>query len=175
MIEKVGTGRWAPDSPTAGQEEAMTTAHTRRAIIMALNDCIEINTDAEKGYALAAADVRDPTLKARFLARVKERADFVLALQDAIHRMGATPENEGTMRGAIHRGFTGISRIARGRNDAKIVEQCVRGERAALDGYEAALRRVFFRRLPPELKAMVEAQYSSIKRSLDYLRESFAA
>lgn len=153
----------------------MTTEKSRRAIITALNRCIEINTDAEKGYALAAADVRDTTLKTLLLARVKERADFVLALQKAIEQLGGTPENEGSVKGAIHRGFMSFDRVVEGRSDQHVVEHCIRGETAALEGYEEALRRVFFHRLSPALKEMVESQYSSIKRSLAYLRESWAA
>lgn len=154
--------------------ETSTETIRREKIITALNRCIETCTDAEKGYAIAAADVRDPTLKARFLAHVKERSDFVLDLQRAILELGAMPENEGTVRGALHRGFMTVKRVAEGRDDRLIVEECVRGERAALRDYERALRHVFFRRLPPELRAMVESQYSTIKRSLEFLLESFA-
>lgn len=153
----------------------MITENARRQVIEALNDCIEINTDAEKGYALAAADVRDPTLKARFLSRVKERANFVAELQKAVHQMGATPENEGSVKGALHRGFMAMLRVAAGRSDRRIVEGCIHGETAALAAYEAALKHVYFHRLTDDLKALVESQYSTIKRSLEDLRERTAA
>ena len=148
--------------------------YTRRRIITALNTCIEVCTDAQKGYSLAAADARDPTLKTRLLAHVKERADMVRELQDAVTAMNAMPENEGTVRGALHRGFMTARRVMAGRDDRRIVEECIRGDRAALKGYEAALRRVFFHRLPRPLHDLVDAQYSSIKRSLDGLREGYA-
>jgi uncharacterized protein (TIGR02284 family) len=146
----------------------------RRHTIVALNRCIEICTDAEKGWAIAAADVRDETLKLRFLARVKERSDFVVELQKAVLSLGATPENEGSVKGALHRGFMTAVRVAEGRSDKLVVEQCIRGEQAALAGYENALRGVYFHRMPVRLRAIVDAQYSTIKRSLEDLRESYA-
>jgi uncharacterized protein (TIGR02284 family) len=145
-----------------------------RQLIACLNRCIEIGTDAEKGYALAAADVRDPTLKEQFLARVRERADFVLELQAAVSKLGAVPENEGSFRGALHRGFMSLVRVVEGRDDRLIVEGCIKGEQLAFDGYTSAIRRMQRHPVPPAIRDMVERQYASIKRSLDVLCEGFA-
>src|ERR1051326_8466145 len=144
---------------------AMTESSRRRAII-ALNRCIELCTDGEKAWGLAAADVRAPTLKAQFLARVRERADFVLELQSTIRSMQAVPENEGTTRGALHRVYTVVDRAIHGRDDRRIVQSRIRGERSALEGYVSAMQRTYFQYWPSKLREMVERQYSTIRRSL---------
>ncbi len=57
-------------------------------------------------------------------------------------------------------------RIAMGRDDGLYVEECIRGERAALLDYEAALRRARVETLPPNITSALRSQYLAIKASL---------
>ena len=153
----------------------MSTTSTQqtdpRDIIGALNKCIEICTDGEKGYAAAAADVRAPDLKALFQAKSKERADFVLALQAALQKLGAFSENEGTARGTAHRGWVGARLALEGRKDRVVVEECARGEQMALKAFEKALMRAPLVTLPQDLRTMLQHQYTAIKTGLEVVRQ----
>jgi uncharacterized protein (TIGR02284 family) len=137
-----------------------------KTIIRALNACIETCMDGEKGYAIAAAEVRSPTLKDMFVRRSTQRSEFMVALQRAVEGSGSVPENEGTARGILHRGWMTAVRIARGRSDALYLEECIRGERAAMHDYAAALRGAHVETLPSDLSRLLTGQYGVIRESL---------
>ena len=145
-----------------------------REVARALNRCIEIFTDGEKGYAAAAADVRAPGLKAAFQEKAAERAAFVQELQAEVQKLGAYPENEGTATGTAHRGWVDLRLALEGRSDRIVVEECVRGEAAALDAFEKALGRTQLDVLPDELRALVHRQYAAILLGLDQARQRLA-
>ncbi len=50
-------------------------------VIVALNSCVEACIDGEKGYALAAANVRDPMLKVLLRRYAAQRAEFIADAQ----------------------------------------------------------------------------------------------
>jgi uncharacterized protein (TIGR02284 family) len=132
--------------------------------ITALNRCIEACTDGEKGYGAAAADVRDPRLKSIMRSYEQQRADFVGELQRTIDALGADHENQGTLRGAIHRGFTGARLSLEGRNDEVVLEECVRGEGGALNTYDAALELAAG--MPDHVRALLVQQRSCVAAAL---------
>jgi uncharacterized protein (TIGR02284 family) len=142
----------------------------RGEIVTALNSCIETCTDGEKGYAIAAADVRDLGLKAYFQGKAEERADFVVALQEAVAALEATPENEGSAAGALHRGLVGVRKAIEGRSDKLLVEECLRGEVAALAKYDAALGHVSENDEPTTLRALLVHQQEILGKSIAELR-----
>jgi len=138
-----------------------------QAIVSALNQCIEICIDGAKGYASAAAYAQDPELKSLLQQRAEERGKFVLALQSATQKLRMDPENEGTTKGTLHRGWMDIRRAAEGRSDRVVVQEWARGERAALKGYKHALERTPLITLPLEIRTMIQAQYASIRAAVD--------
>jgi uncharacterized protein (TIGR02284 family) len=137
------------------------------SIIRTLNTCIETCIDGEKGYATAAADVRDLTLKALFEQYAMQRAAFVLALQEAIEELGGMPENQGTAKGTLHRGLTGARLALEGRSDAVILDECERGDRAAVAAYDRALARTPLPTLPPKVSQLLVEQRAAIKGTYD--------
>jgi effector-binding domain-containing protein len=57
------------------------------------------------------------------------------------------------------------ARIAYGRSDALFLEESIRGEKAAMRDYEAALHRAQLGALPTELSSLLTEQYRSIRES----------
>lgn len=143
-------------------------------VAFALNQCIEISTDAEKGYAVAAADVRDPALKALLFQKSQERAGFVVALQSALRTLGAYAENQGTAKGAAHRGWMDLRLAVEGQKDRIVIEEWVRGEQAAVNGYRRALARTPMQTLPDAIRVLVAGQYSAMVSDLDLARRRLA-
>lgn len=136
-------------------------------VIVALNSCVEACIDGEKGYALAAANVRDPMLKVLLRRYAAQRAEFVLALQTVIEGLGGFSENEGTTKGALHRGFTSARVAIEGRTDVVILGECERGEVAALEIYDHALDSMPLELLPPQVRILVVDQRAAIKLAHD--------
>lgn len=127
-----------------------------------LNACIDASTDSEKGFAVAAADVRDPALKSLFERYASERAEHVRALQAAVERMGVVPVNGGTVRGTLHRGWMETKRVVRGPADRFVLEECERGERQALATYDDAFVECPLDDLPPRVRALLIDQRAHI-------------
>jgi uncharacterized protein (TIGR02284 family) len=154
--------------------KTMTSPPTteRRAVLSALNRCIEADMDAQKGYATAAADVRDPELKTLFQLRSDERAEFVLALQRAVTELGGSPENRGTIEGTLHRVWIEARLAVEGRSDATVLIECERGERACLAVYDTLLWVTGSNgSLPYSLRALIVKQHGVVRASLEDLRK----
>ena len=148
---------------------------TRPEIVAFLSVCIQTCTDGEKGFALAAADVRAPSLKAYFQGKFQERADFVLALQESVDAQGRFAENEGSTGGALHRGLVEARKVVEGSSDELVLQECLRGELAALEAYDAARARTPLDSLPPALRAQYTRQRKSIEGTVEYLRRRLRA
>ncbi len=146
-----------------------TQVATLRDIVFALNQCIETCTDAERGYATASADVRNIELKRLFHDRSRQRTEFAIALQAMIASLGASPENQGTLKGAAHRAWIEVRRALDGKNDNLIVEECLRGEAASLDTYKQALKRAPLEDMPRSARDLVSSQVKAIESSRDDL------
>ncbi|MGH7280667.1 MAG: ferritin-like domain-containing protein [Polyangiaceae bacterium] len=146
---------------------AQPNAETK-AIILALNSCIEACTDGQKGYAIAASDARASDLKVYLQRCSDKRAEFVLQLQRALRSFGGVPENQGSARGALHRGWLDVRLAVEGRSDAVVLEECALGDGAARFVYERALADTF-EDLPREVRMMLQAQYASIGACRDEL------
>jgi uncharacterized protein (TIGR02284 family) len=145
----------------------MATQHPSEAeTARALNALIEINTDAAKGYAIAAADARSPVLKGILGDRARQSEDRVMALQNAVLRMGRFAENQGTLKGTLHRGWLDARLAIEGRTDRIVLEECERGEAAALRGYEAIATEVL-QALAPDVVGMVEDQRCELRAAHD--------
>lgn len=158
--------------PTAIETEQFESSS--KELIRALNRCIETCMDGEKGYALAAADVRAPELKSLLHKYSEQRGNFVLALQAAIRKLGGYPENEGTFGGPIHRGWMSLRRIIEGRSDRVILQDCIQGEEAAIRAFEAVDRSVIHA-VPEDLRALLQEQYADIHVALARLRAHWTA
>jgi uncharacterized protein (TIGR02284 family) len=141
-----------------------------RQVAIALNDCIEICTDGEKGYAIAAADVRHPGLKMLFQERSKERAEFVVALQAVLWRLGAYAENQGTAQGAARRGWMDVRLALEGQKDRIIVEEWVRGEQAAVNGFRKVFTRTPLDTFHSDVRRMLAGQYAAMQTGLGLAR-----
>ncbi|CAN5125789.1 hypothetical protein BH09MYX1_BH09MYX1_56160 [soil metagenome] len=137
-----------------------------RDIARALNTCIEVCTDGERGYAQAASDVREPVLRNLFLAMAKQRSDFVLAFQAALTKLGAFAENEGSLSGAAHRAWLDARIVLEGRTDALVFEEWARGEAAGAAACERAFQEVPIATLPDDVQGLVLAHASAMKRGL---------
>lgn len=146
---------------------------TRSEIVAILSACIETCTDGGRGFAFAAAEVRAPSLKAYFQGKFEERADFVLALQKSVEE--SYSEIEGSAVGALHRGLVEVRKLVERRSDELVLQECLRGELAALKAYDAACARVPFDSLPPALRIQYTSQRKAIEGTVDYLRRRLRA
>jgi uncharacterized protein (TIGR02284 family) len=126
-----------------------------------LNRLIETCRDGELGFGTAAGHVADPDVKALFLEIAAQREQFIRALLPHAHRLGGATETDGTVAGTLHRGWISIKDTLSHHDDAAIIREADRGERAALAAFQDAINGM----LPPESRELIETQYAGIQHT----------
>jgi uncharacterized protein (TIGR02284 family) len=129
-------------------------------LITTLNDLIEICKDGEKGFKTAAEGFKDSELKTQCLKYAQQRGQFAGDLQNEVQELlGGTPEQTGSVAGALHRGWIDIKSAVMKGDDNSIISEVERGEDEAKEAYEKALKGY----LPPNLAGMIQRQYVEVK------------
>ena len=132
------------------------TERTERAT---LNRLVETCRDGERGFRYAANHVADPAVKALFLEIATQREQFAEALLPHAHRLGGAAEGDGSVAGALHRGWMTLRDTLTPHDDVAMINEAERGERAALAAYRDALESP----LPPESRDLIELQCAQIE------------
>ena len=139
----------------------------QKEIISTINDLIETLKDGQKGFKEAADAVKDPRLKSLFTEYSQQRSRFASELQTQARSVGeAEPETGGTTAGAMHRGWINLKSAITSGDDAAILAECERGEDAAVEAFEKAMRN----ELPLPVRDIVSRQFSEIKSAHDRIK-----
>ena len=134
--------------------------------ISVLNDLIETCKDGEYGFQSSAEHVKNPELQQVFTARAAECRKGAEVLQAQVRQLGGEADEGGSASGAIHRGWVAVKGTLSGYSEKAMLEECERGEDAALARYRDALKED----LPPDVRAVVERQYEGVKRNHEQIR-----
>lgn len=132
----------------------------------ALHHLIDICMDGERGFRAAADAVSNPDLRVLFDDLAEERGRFAAALLPHLRRLGGTADWDGTNVGALHRHWINFKAHLPGHDDHAIVTEAERGEHAALNAYDKALRGM----LPPTVTELVETQHDAMHNAVDRIR-----
>jgi uncharacterized protein (TIGR02284 family) len=131
-----------------------------------LQELIEANRDAQKGYQDAAEHVKDAEIRSFFLEQSLERARFAGELEDAIRDFGeSNPDRSGSVAGALHRAWVD-TKVALGGGDHTILESVEQGEDSAKKAYEKALSAS----LPANVLEIVRRQAESVRAAHDHVK-----
>ncbi|MEY4563171.1 MAG: hypothetical protein RLZZ618_2448 [Pseudomonadota bacterium] len=143
-------------------------------IVDTLNDLIETCKDGELGFTACAERVTSSELRRVFTQRAAECRQAADELRPFVIQYGGEPENDGSTAGALHRGWVAVRGSLAGYTDKAMLEECERGEDAALGRYRAAMKE---EALPETLRALiarqqlgVQANHDQIKRLRDSVR-----
>lgn len=130
-----------------------------------LNHLIETCRDGERGFRYAANHVSDPAVKALLLEIASQRQRFGETLLPHAHRLGGANDADGTVVGALHRGWMTLRDTLTPHDDATIIKEAERGERAALTAYHEALDNI----LSPEARDLIESQRTQVQETYNRL------
>ena len=136
-------------------------------IISMLNGLLEISRDGAEGFRTCANDANDPSLKLYFRDRAQSCDEAVQSLSAEIRRYGGDPDTSGTAAAVLHRAWIDIKTALTNQDNLTVLEECERGEAAAVIAYENALRE----EMPDSLRGFVHRQYEGVKRNHDRIRE----
>ena len=105
-------------------------------------------------------------LRAFFQTRVRQCEEAVRELNAEVRRYGADPDASGSVTGTLHRAWVNIRTALTSNDDLAVLEECERGEDAALAAYREALKED----LPKELTPLIQKQYEGAKENHDRVR-----
>lgn len=131
-----------------------------------LNHLVQICLDGEEGFRQAAEAVESTELKTMFNEFSQQRAGLAADLQREVVRLGQEPVVDGTIMGAVHRGWLNLKTAVVTNDEKAVINECERGEDVAVDAYAEALQSG----LPNETELLVSRQFSLVKAAHDRVR-----
>jgi uncharacterized protein (TIGR02284 family) len=120
----------------------INTDETTKETVSTLNGLISILEDGKLGYINAGEHVEDANLKSDFLQYARERALFIVELQDEINKLGKSTDTAGgDVLGVLHRAWIDIKSTFTSGEKESIINACITGEEAAIEKYKSALEK----------------------------------
>lgn len=104
-----------------------------------LNDLLEKNYDAEKGYKEAVENVKNQELKNFFEKKAKQRYDFGHELKAEIKNFGEKPDKGSSIAADAHRTWMNLKSKFQDSEEA-VLEEAIRGEKVAVNEYEDVIK-----------------------------------
>lgn len=133
-----------------------------------LNDIIETLKDGQQGFQTAAEDVENPKLKTLFSEYSLQRATFAGDLQELARSLGEPePEDQGSIAGAVHRGWIDLKAALMSRDEHAVLAECERGEDVAVKAYKDALEDVD---LASNVRQTLQKQFTHVQAAHDRVR-----
>lgn len=132
-----------------------------------LNDLLEKNYDTEKNYRFAAENVEDPQLKSFFNERAQERYDFKHELRSEIRNFGESSEEGSSIGGDVQRSWMNLKTKFSVNKPEAILEETVKGEKAAVDEYNKILNDT---EIPPSTQNLLLKQRNAITAALNRVK-----
>lgn len=144
---------------------------TNGTAVRVLNNLYKIAEAGERGYAVAAATVKNRGFKVLFKSFAQKRAEYKEAIFAEIQRLSgndaARPRS--SVLAAIHRGrITIFAAMTIGEENIErvVLKEVLLGERVAQRNYENALRQP----LPEETRALVQEQHDEIVKLIEQVQ-----
>lgn len=131
-----------------------------------LNAVIASLIDGQEGFKTIGEELKDPTLKHRFLQESLTRASFRGDLEEVLHQEGIHDIKEsGTVTGTLHRTWGEFKHTLDG-SDHSLLETAENGEDAAKKAYADALNT----ELPLPIREMLATQSAHVQASHDFVK-----
>lgn len=146
-------------------EQAKENVHD--SLVNNLQELLEKNYDAEKGFTKAMKDADNSRLKGFLQRQAAQRAQFVNELDQEIRNLNETPKDSGSFKGDMHRAWIDIKTAFTGDNDEAVLEECIRGEKASVEEYKERLQKNSF---PPEVAQVLNNQLQTIQNTLSQVK-----
>ena len=136
-----------------------------KSIEQSLQEVVDKNEDAIKGFQKAAENSKETSTKSYFLGRIENRKQFLKQLKNAVPELKLGNEKiEGTTSGAAHRSWMDVKAFFSGDNDEAMLEEAVRGDKSALKEYNEVLAEAM---VPARVREILREQKSTIQNDLE--------
>ncbi|SRX55225.1 PA2169 family four-helix-bundle protein [Aequorivita sp. CIP111184] len=141
--------------------------HNHDKLVDNLQELLEKNYDAQKGFTKAMEDAKNPRLKTFLQQQAAQRSRFTNELTQEIRNLNEQPKDSGSITGDLHRTWIDIKSAVSGNEDEAVLEECIRGEKASWDEYSNKLEKENF---PPNISSVIQKQASEIHNTLSKVK-----
>lgn len=138
-----------------------------RNLVDQLEEILEKNRDAEKGYRKAAENAESPGLQAFFERKSNQRKQFNDSLKRELVASYDEIDDDGSFTGTMHRAWMDVKSFFSGDSDESMLEEAIRGDKAAVDEYEEVIREEL---LPMRVGTIIREQLMKIKADLNQIK-----
>ena len=143
--------------------------NNKENLVSELNEVLERNFDAIKGYKKASENISNSVLRDYFNTQVNQRQEFVSTLQTKVAELGGNPVDEGSFKGNLHRTWMDVTGAVATNKEEAILEECIRGEKAAAEEYQDLLEAHLTRY--PEIERIVLNQKRDLEATVRKLEQ----
>jgi len=138
-----------------------------RKLVDQLEEILEKNRDAQKGYAKAAENADSANLQSYFNQKSRERSTFNEALKRELVTSYDEIDDDGSFTGTMHRAWMDVKSFFSGNNDEAMLEEAIKGDKAAVNEYEEVLRE---EALPISVANIIREQLVKIRTDLNQVK-----
>lgn len=121
------------------RELAREESHKIR--VQKLQELLVKNYDANKGFKKAMKEAKGPALKEYLKKQAFLHHRYATEIDKLIHSLNEKPISEGSTVGRFHRVWMDIMIGISDNDDQKILEECIRGQKATLKEYQEKMRK----------------------------------
>ncbi|WP_373516213.1 PA2169 family four-helix-bundle protein [Pricia sp.] len=143
----------------------MSTKHEE--MVDQLEEILEKNRDAEKGYKKAAENADSISLKSYFEKKARDRKSFNDSLKRELVANYDKIDDDGSFGGTIHRTWMDVKAFFSGDNDESMLEEAIRGDKSAVEEYEEVLEDTT---LPSSIATLIRDQQMKIRTDLNKIK-----
>lgn len=131
-----------------------------------INTLLKHLHDSRKGYQECAEEIHSAHLKKLFCEISDERKKMINEIRGLMLEIKSDAPSNGTMSGAIHRGFVKIKSLLTDGDEKAIIDEIKRGENLTIESYQQALSNP----LPANIKDTLTKQLNEIKNNLNQIK-----
>ena len=134
-----------------------------REILEELEEILEKNTDAQKGYSKAADKTKHKGLSSYFKRKALERMNFNSELRREIKASYSDFDEDGSFSGTIHRAWMDVKSLFSANDAESMLEESIRGDKAAIEEYNDVLEE---KRISSSLMNLLMRQRDKIQADI---------
>lgn len=147
------------------REKAREDSH--KNLVNNLQELLEKNYDAEKGFKKALEDSDHQNLKGFLKHQAVKRNRFATEIDKMLHDLDEKPKESGSTTGSAHRAWIDVKSAFTGKDDDGILKECIRGDKASVDEYEEKMKKNNF---PANIGSVLNKQLSDIKQTVSKVK-----
>ena len=131
-------------------------------ILDEIEEILEKNEDARKGYEKAAENADSSALSSYFREKASSRKSFNTELRRELKT--AYPDyQEGSFSGTLHRAWMDVKNLFSANDDEAMLEESITGDKAAIEEYDDVIE---YDNLAPGLRDLLISQRNKIREDV---------